>query len=55
MEIATAHGEHQERPMNRNSLPRHPFSPQVIAVEAAAVHASLRTDIVSAARGLRAQ
>ncbi|MEJ1097768.1 MULTISPECIES: hypothetical protein [unclassified Pseudoxanthomonas] len=40
--------------MNRTSLPRHPFSPQVTAVATAAVRASLRTDIVSA-RGLRTQ
>ncbi|MEL1263368.1 hypothetical protein AAD027_03155 [Pseudoxanthomonas putridarboris] len=41
--------------MNRNSLPRHPFPPQTIAVGAAVVHASLRTDNVSAVRGLRAR
>jgi hypothetical protein len=41
--------------MSRNSLPRHPFLPRAIAVEAAAAHASLRTDIVSATRGLRAR
>jgi hypothetical protein len=39
--------------MNRNSFPRHSFSPQMIAVETAAVRASLRTGFVSAARGLR--
>ena len=41
--------------MSRNSLPRHPFSSQVIAMQAAAVRASLRTDIVPATRGLRTQ
>jgi hypothetical protein len=41
--------------MNRNSLPRHPFPLQVIATGAAAVHASLRTDNVSTARGRRAR
>jgi len=41
--------------MNRNSLPRHPFAPQAIAARAAAVHASLRTGNVPAARGLRAR
>ncbi|WP_334178417.1 hypothetical protein [Pseudoxanthomonas sp.] len=40
--------------MNRYSLPRHPFQPQVIAAGTAAGHASLRTDHVHAARGLRA-
>ncbi len=40
--------------MNRNSLPRHPFAPQAIAARAAAVHASLRTDDVHAARRPRA-
>ncbi|WAC62547.1 hypothetical protein OVA13_14280 [Pseudoxanthomonas sp. SL93] len=41
--------------MNRTSLPRHPFPSQAIAMGTAAVHASLRTDNVSAARGLRAR
>ncbi|WP_454832787.1 hypothetical protein [Pseudoxanthomonas wuyuanensis] len=41
--------------MNRYSLPRHLFPSQVIAAGAAAVHASLCTDNVSAARGLRAR
>jgi len=41
--------------MNRSSLPRHPCLPQMIAVGTDAVHASIRTDNVSAARGLRAR
>ncbi len=41
--------------MNRNSLPRRPFPSQTIAMGAAAVHALLRTDNVSAARRLRAR
>ena len=41
--------------MNRSSLPRHPLLPQSIAVGTDAVHASNRTDNVSAARGLRAR
>ena len=40
--------------MNRSSLPRRPLLPQVIAAGTDAVHASLRTDHVHAARGLRA-
>ena len=40
--------------MNRSSLPRHPFLSQAIAAGTDAVHASLRTDHVHAARGLRA-
>lgn len=36
--------------MNRSSLPRRPFPPQVIAAGMDAVRASLRTDFVSAAR-----
>lgn len=41
--------------MNRCSLPRHPLPPQPIAAGTDAVHASLRTDNVHAARGLRAR
>ncbi len=41
--------------MNRNSLPRHPSPSHVIAAGTDAVHASLRTDNVHAARGSRAQ
>jgi len=40
--------------MNRCSLPRHPFPSHSIATGAAAVHASLHTDHVRVARGLRA-
>ena len=40
--------------MNRSSLPRHPLLPHVIAAGTDAVHASLRTEHVHAARGLRA-
>jgi len=40
--------------MNRSSLPRHPLLPQIIAAGTEVVHASLRTDHVHAARGLRA-
>ena len=41
--------------MNRSSLPRHPFPSHVIAAGTGAVHASLRTDDVHAARGSRAR
>lgn len=40
--------------MNRSSLPRRPRLPQLIAAGTDAVHASLHTDHVHAARGLRA-